>query len=394
MSIIYTGLWVESSRAHEYHGLSIAGNNFQEKFLEDLKIIGFPPNNIISIRPVLSYPQQKLFWSNDLNTERTDIVYIPFINFSVLKVLTQGINFTKSFFKSIASRHQNILISYNLSHPQGMFLYFCKFISRSKWVVLLADFPGVSFSHDRSPLRRIAFQLELYFLKRSDAVILLNPNIIVDFSIQLPFIQMLPSPPKKILHRLQKIQPRFSDQCILYYGGRLDQVRGLLSLLEAIKRLPEDSKIELWITGDGPLLIDLLSIQKESHRIKYLGKMATQEEIFEIYEQVDGLVNPHEITSPESRALFPSKVIEQLATGVPVMSTKVSQIDHLFKTSLYFESDHPESILKGMRTFELGDRKKFMSEAQVNKDLIHSNTIFEKQQNDLRLLLSSLESNS
>lgn len=391
MVIFYTGLWVEEFKKVEYKGFSISGNNFQESFFEDLKAVHLEPQRILSIRPVLGYPHQKMIWNYEKGGENPLVEYIPFINHSLLKVISQGIGFLSLFLKNCILNQNTVLISYNLSHPQALFLYIAKVITKSHWVVLLADFPGVSRSHQPGILRSLAFKVEKFFLKKTDALILLNPHINPDFKLKTPFISYIPRPPLNVLHQLKEIIPQRRDRCIIFYGGRLDSVRGVHHLLDAFKSLPSESRAELWITGDGPFKDLVLETQKNHPHIKYFGKFADQSQVFELYNQVDALINPHETLTPESRTLFPSKLIEYFATGIPVISTKMCEMEQVFKMSLYLESNQPEKISETILLFETSDREKYLEEAQINKKMIHSGDIFRNQQNDLRKLLEKLK---
>lgn len=396
--VYYAGLWVEEALKAELFGFSISGNNLQKRFLDTLQDIEMHPHRIYSIRPARSYPAQKLLWRGLRKTdgEGHAINYLPFVNWGPVKVLTQGFAFLFSFVVDRIKRGRKggapVLISYNLSHPQGLFLWLASWITGTKWIVFLADFPGVASSQGNGLARKISFLLERTFVRFAKSLILLNPNLVGDYGIRLPYLNIIPAPPCEVMEQLFRLPVRAGKDRTILYAGALDETRGVGNLLKAIRILDPGMKIKFIIAGKGPLLGDVETAARDDSRIVYAGCLS-QKELFELYQTAGALVNPHLISTLESRSVFPNKLIEYLASGTPVISSRVANIDTYFPAqAIYLESDSPESIAKGVMAFCESSEDKLRAMAESARDILQCGELFKRQKEELRAFICNTAS--
>ena len=104
------------------------------------------------------------------------------------------------------------------------------------------------------------------------------------------------------------------------YAGILEKVTGIDLLLQAFTEI-EDKRIRLYISGKGSLESLVRSAQEKDERIQYLGCPPFEEYIKNLHK-ADILVNPRNMNLPENKNNFPSKIMEYLATGKPILSTR------------------------------------------------------------------------
>lgn len=110
------------------------------------------------------------------------------------------------------------------------------------------------------------------------------------------------------------------EKTTIFYTGNLSKRSGLLMLLEAFSLL--DDNYQLWIRGNGVLKESIIEAGKQNPRIKYLPPLSRQE-ILEYQKRASILVNT---VSPEeefSNYFFPSKIMEYIASGTPVVMFKL-----------------------------------------------------------------------
>ena len=98
---------------------------------------------------------------------------------------------------------------------------------------------------------------------------------------------------------------------------------------------PNDN-IELWLFGDGSAVNEIISNSQKDHRIKYFGSV-TRQEVLMYEKQAILLVNPRSTKEQFTKYSFPSKTIEYMASGTPLLTTRLEGIP-----SEYF--DHSFSI--------------------------------------------------
>ncbi len=107
------------------------------------------------------------------------------------------------------------------------------------------------------------------------------------------------------------------DRFRIVFSGTLGSWSGGDLLFKAFTEL-QGAEWELVLTGrvDGP---GLAAIQKD-RRIRYLG-MLEEDALREVCLSADAFVNPRDPLLPENQVNFPSKILEYLAWGRPVVST-------------------------------------------------------------------------
>ena len=108
------------------------------------------------------------------------------------------------------------------------------------------------------------------------------------------------------------------------FSGTLTEVGGILWLLEAFATIP-DPNLALWITGRGDLVSRVEQAARDDRRIRYLG-FVDREQLLELYGQASILANPRPSWLPEHRYNFPSKLIQYMATGRPVITTETGDV--------------------------------------------------------------------
>ena len=129
------------------------------------------------------------------------------------------------------------------------------------------------------------------------------------------------------------------------YAGTFSNVTGIDTLLEAISGVKEDN-MEFYFSGKGELEESIISASKNDSRIKYLGFM-DENQYFDVLKKTHVFINPRNMTLPQNRNNFPSKVLEYLACGRPVISTKFPGY-RKFEDNCLFCDNGVESLVKSI----------------------------------------------
>lgn len=101
------------------------------------------------------------------------------------------------------------------------------------------------------------------------------------------------------------------------YSGTLDRRYGIRKLLDAFV----ESNIEnyhLYICGDGDDRANVESVSATNARVKYLGQL-DRNAVLQLQREASLLINPRDNESAFTKYSFPSKIIEYMSSGVPVM---------------------------------------------------------------------------
>lgn len=141
-------------------------------------------------------------------------------------------------------------------------------------------------------------------------------------------------------------EPLAGQEIVFMYSGFLGRVTGVDLLLRAFEKTT-DPNYRLLISGQGDELKDLLAeaVDHDS-RIVFKGYV-TKEEYLQLLEESDVLVNPRNMTYQQNQYNFPSKVLEYLASGRCIVSTKFKGYEAYRDNAIFVESDEA-SIRDGL----------------------------------------------
>jgi glycosyltransferase involved in cell wall biosynthesis len=114
------------------------------------------------------------------------------------------------------------------------------------------------------------------------------------------------------------------DSLILLFAGGIDEWNHIPLLLEMMRLYP-DQAIQLWLAGNGAHLNDVIEAAKTDTRIVYHGTL-NHDQLFELYKKADVLLNLRNTKDPAMQYHFPSKLLEILTVGKPVITTSIAHI--------------------------------------------------------------------
>lgn len=108
---------------------------------------------------------------------------------------------------------------------------------------------------------------------------------------------------------------------IVLYAGGLHERYGLKMLVEGFMSANIDNA-ELWLYGTGPFVDEIHNYQRQDSRIRYMGVKPNME-IVKAESQATLLVNPRPTHEEFTQFSFPSKNMEYMVSGTPVLTTKL-----------------------------------------------------------------------
>jgi glycosyltransferase involved in cell wall biosynthesis len=128
-------------------------------------------------------------------------------------------------------------------------------------------------------------------------------------------------------------------------AGSLHVLNGIEEMLAAMRLLP-GTAFRLRIAGVGPLAERVREAQARDPRIEYLGGLPF-EQVLDLYASADVLLNVRLTKTIDTRYYFPSKTMECLASGVPVITTCPGNVREEFAGLAYLlEEETPEELAR------------------------------------------------
>ena len=142
--------------------------------------------------------------------------------------------------------------------------------------------------------------------------------------------------------RILDLEKKTSSR-ICFYAGGVSKQYGLGNLVEGFRKA-DIPYTQLHIYGPGDYVEELKEIAEEDDRI-YYGGMLLNAEIVEKEQEATLLVNPRPTDEEYVKYSFPSKTLEYMASGTPVLTTCLPGMPKDYEPYVYFiEQEDAEGI--------------------------------------------------
>ncbi|GAA2194356.1 glycosyltransferase family 4 protein [Micromonospora lupini] len=303
------------------------------------------PVHLLSAAPVSGWPgnRQVRFRAGHFRQDDVDGQLLAFVNLLGLKHLTRFVAAWRTGGRALRERDTDVLLVHGVHSP---FLWFGVLRARRRGVrvvPVLTDPPGVALPTDGRLvrlLRGLDVALVRAALARCSGVIALTPALADDFA---------PGRPRLVMEGIWA-EPAAADRPAsagstrdIVYAGGLSRAYGVDRLVEAFHGLPGDD-LRLCLYGRGELAGWLREQAAVDQRI-VPPELLPRAELLPRLRRAAVLVNPRPVDQDFVRWSFPSKIIEYLAAGVPVVSTRLPGIPPAYAPWLsYAEPDTPDGL--------------------------------------------------
>lgn len=305
---------------------SEAANNAQLDMLRGLMRCGV--EQIIAVCPVIlpSFPRSQSLWVGASSYQidpSLQVIGPGFINFGAIRVLTQILSVV-AWLLSLSRKwgRPDAILTYNLNPGYMVAGYLMATLWRIPIVPIAADLNPPDAV--KPGLRGYDARLQVALLKRVTGVVTFSSLTARDFRLTQPMIKIEPGVNASDFLTLASSEPSPQGHKSVMFSGTLIEASGILGLLEAFA-LVRDPKLELWITGRGYLQAQVEEAAKHDTRIRPLG-FVDRSELLRLYANATVLINPRPSSLPEHRYNFPSKLLQYMATGRPVITTVTGDV--------------------------------------------------------------------
>jgi glycosyltransferase involved in cell wall biosynthesis len=162
---------------------------------------------------------------------------------------------------------------------------------------------------------------------------------------------------KAIGHK-KKYEGRLNNIINVVYTGTLNEKYGIRNLVDAFK-LIEKENYRLIICGAGDSEDYVKNACQNDSRIIYHGQIK-REDVLKVQKDSTVLVNPRQNNEIFTKYSFPSKTMEYLSTGKPLVAYKLEGIPDEYDEYIYYVEDEKIESL----------RNKIVEVAETNKNIL------------------------
>jgi glycosyltransferase involved in cell wall biosynthesis len=357
IALAFVGAVVPDEPRFRSSAFNPAGNNFQIQLIRGLQRQGVTDIEVLSARPIPSYPRSTTLWVSSQSERLGEIPLrlLSFPNVTPVKQIVVGMGVLIGLaywgWRKRSSQHR-VVLTYNLTMPPGMFTLLGARLARAKAVVSVNDINIPGQTVPASPLWRLDVWLQRFLLPRFDGHLAVADQIASDFFPGRPYVLVEGGVDNTFLEQTRRVSDPASTATSSFtfaFAGWLNEANGIGILLPAFLRLGSP-KYRLRIAGTGPLRSAVEEASRQDTRIQFLG-LVDAPGVANMYRTSDVLLNIRLTKSIDTRYFFPSKLIEFLAAGVPTITTSVAHVEDEFDGLVYVLHDETAEALAKLMSF-------------------------------------------
>ena len=297
---------------------------------------GFVLNNVnvstMTTIPVSPYTHKKKIW-NEKNEfyKGIEYIYLPFLNLPIIKQISTIISSILNIVKfKFGCKDDKVIICDILNATISITtLLFSKFFN-IKCITIVTDLPSDIGKNNfkgklyKTLLKKMQSKFDGYIFLTEEMNEVINTN-------KRPYMIM----EGLVDYSMESVENRLEDKYkkkIIIYAGGLYEKYGIKMLVEAFQSI-KDKNIELWLYGSGDLDEYIKNIN--DNRVKFYGvvnnSLVVKEEI-----KATLLINPRFTNDDYTKYSFPSKNMEYMVSGTPVLTTKLAGMPKEYYDYVYF----------------------------------------------------------
>ena len=313
-----------------------AAQNFFGLVAEGLKDNSDSSVYVNSVLPINHTEQKKVFWKLSNEKENNiDYSYIPLINVPILKnFLSSFYIFFQILFKRYSSKSKDIIIIDFLRFSINLPVVLACKLRGIKTLVIITDLPGEDVLKKtlKTKIRNLfifSIYYDFYVCVTADLNSVVNkknsPSLIIESFANVKFKELV-----------NAINEKYNERVIVYAGGLYERY-GIKMLIEGFKMI-QDPRLRLWFFGVGPYSDEIEKYSKTDVRVEYKGVIPS-EELIHILTKATLLVNPRPSHENYTKYSFPSKNIEYMSVGTPLVTSKLTGSPKDHYPYVYFIED-------------------------------------------------------
>jgi len=311
-----------AQQVQKYHKILFKGLANQT----DIEIEGLsklPVNRNVTKKIWINFTKEKY--------ENVFVHYLPCINLPIVNNLIQMIS---SFFIILFTSKGTVVCLDVLNVSMGMGVRLACKIRKHKLIGIVTDLPEQLTGSVDS---RFTIQCGK-IIENCNGYLLLTEamNDVINGNRAKPYVVIEGQVDSSMKLRENNLLNKY-DKKVCMYTGNLNRIHGIEYLISGfLKAKIPDS--ELHIYGDGDYQEDIRNISNKHKNVKYFGvKMSS--EVTVAQQKATLLINPRPTNQDFVKYSFPSKNMEYMVSGTPVLTTKLPGMPQEYNDYVYLIND-------------------------------------------------------
>lgn len=217
---------------------------------------------------------------------------------------------------------------------------------KNKTVAIVTDVPNIRAGDTRKGIKAIPIEIKNKLIEIYDSYIFLTQQMNEVLNPQnKPYVIVEGIVDADILNIPNELENKYSEKIIMM-AGLLEDVFGVDILVEAFKNIKDDNA-RLKLYGKGNYVKQILEASKQDARIMYCGELPNDQIVVE-EKKATLLINPRPPEGEWTAYSFPSKNMEYMASGTPLVAFDLPCIPKEYKDYFYVINKNNQDNLKKM----------------------------------------------
>lgn len=331
-------------------GMQDAANALQWNIIDGFEENDFGALKIINYLPVDAYPKGYTDkFIEGFTFQHTDKYDAQDINVRCCNIFGIKRFINKLYFKKHikkwakeANGKKKVILSYTAT---SMFLSLVKLAKKYNKNIaagcIIADIPQFATASTVTGLKKLYHKMQVKkcasLYGNVDRFVLLTEQMAQKLEIKSPHIVVEGIATTDESDYISQLAERYKNEKYVLYSGTLNYRFGIGTLLEAFEEI-SDSDIKLMICGFGEAEELIKEKQKNNDRIIFLGRV-DRKDVLALQKNATVLVNPRQNNEEFTKYSFPSKILEYLSSGVPVVAYKLDGIPEEYDEYINYPKD-------------------------------------------------------
>ncbi|WP_303964822.1 glycosyltransferase [Sporosarcina ureae] len=344
-----------------------AANNLQWSIVEGLDANLVYKPKILNSYYVGSFPKRykkiKIDTFEFSHSKGSNDINIGFINLSGIKHVSRYLTLKPQVKRWISQKsdRKKVVIAYAMTMPFTRILRYVKSLDENIVTCLIVpDLPQFmnTTKSNNNALYNLLKNYEMDLLNKDlhyiDSYVLLTKHMREALKITVPsaVVEGISTKTSGDSSYSEKVQNRKT----VLYSGLLMERYGVLNLLSSFERL-NNPNYELIICGTGELEDEFIEASKRDNRIIFKGQLP-REEVLDLQKASSILINPRPNNEEYTKYSFPSKILEYMSSGTPVISYELDGIPEEYYGYMYSVDDYEDSLFDVLKeTLEKSERE-------------------------------------
>ncbi|MFY0727856.1 glycosyltransferase [Pseudomonas sp. NFX15] len=309
---------------------------------------------------------------------RAVVKNVGFFNLTFVKNICRALSAYRAILAEMKSRQEEryVLVCYSMHLPFLLACYFVRLFKRKTHLcVIVPDLP--EYMAVRKGVAKFVFHLfslvSYSIVNRSDSIVAITKEMLRKFDLSIKKIVVEGIADESYI----SISEAGQRKRYFLYTGTLDRRYGIRNLLDSYI----DSGIEnydLFICGAGDDRAYVEDISSNCSNVKYFGQLE-RDSVLRLQRDAALLINPRDNESEYTKYSFPSKIIEYMSSGVPVLMYRLDGIPEEYYGFCYLIPPGGDGLKRKLLELSKISDDEFIGMGKAAKTFIIENKMPDKQ---------------